>query len=78
MVETLERAGYLQEIGRENLFSIGQDVIGAIYPKLDSDVCRTCTTRIFKQCQIALPNGQPRDPREAPTIVPRQVFQGSP
>ena len=78
VVDTLERAGHLQEIGRENLFSIGQDVIGAIYPKLDSDVCRTCATRIFRQCQVALPNGQPRDPREAPTIVPRQVFQGSP
>ena len=64
VVETLERAGHLPEIGRENLFSIGQDVIDAIYPKLDSDVCRTCATRIFRQCQGALPNGQPRQPRQ--------------
>ena len=64
VVDTLERAGHLQEIGRENLFSIGQDVIDAIYPKLDSDVCRTCATRIFRQCQGALPNGQPRQPRQ--------------
>ena len=75
VVETLERAGHLQEIGRENLFSIGQDVIGAIYPKLDSDVCRTCPTRIFRQCQGALPNGEPREPRAA-TLQPN--FQGSP
>ncbi len=60
VVETLERAGHLPEIGRENLFSIGQDVIGAIYPRLDSDVCRRCTTRIFRQCRGALPNGQAR------------------
>ena len=60
VVETLERAGHLQEIGRENLFSIGQDVIDLIYPKLDSNVCRSCTTRIFRQCQGALPNGQAR------------------
>ena len=60
VVETLERAGHLPEIGRENLFSIGQDVIGAIYPELDSDVCRRCTTRIFRQCRGALPNGQAR------------------
>ena len=81
VVETLERAGHLQEIGRENLFSIGQDVIGAIYPKLNSDVCRTCPSRIFKQCQGALPNGEPREPREVPepqTLFPRPTFQASP
>ena len=50
----------MPQIGPENLFSIGQDVIGAIYPKLDSNVCRSCTTRIFRQCRGALPNGQAR------------------
>lgn len=66
-VEVLDRAGYLAEIGRGNLYSIGQNVIEAIYPRLDSEVCRRCTTRIFKQCDQALPNGQPR--RE-PAAVP--------
>ena len=60
-VDMLERASHLQDIGRENLFDIGQNVIDAIYPKLDSEVCRTCATRIFRQCQGALPNGEPRD-----------------
>ncbi len=72
VVETLERAGNLQDIGRENLFSIGPDVIAAIYPKLDSDVCRTCTTRIFSQCQQALPNGELR------TTIPHGNFQVNP
>ena len=63
-VAVLDKAGYLDEIGRENLFSIGQDVIGAIYPKLDSEVCRHCPTRIFRQCQGPLPNGDPREPRD--------------
>ena len=62
----LERAGYMQEIGRENLLSIGQNVIDAIYPKLDSEVCRSCPTRIFKQCQGALPNGEARVPAAEP------------
>ena len=75
VVETLERAGHLQEIGRENLLSIGQDVIAAIYPKLDSDVCRTCPTRIFRQCQLTLPNGELREARGA---ILRPIFQGSP
>ena len=64
-VAVLERAGYMQEIGRENLLSIGQNVIDAIYPKLDSEVCRSCPTRIFKQCQGALPNGEARVPAAA-------------
>ncbi len=84
VVETLERAGYLQEIGGDNLFAIGQDVIDAIYPKLDSDVCRTCPTRIFRQCQGALPNGQPRvsnalrEPHPQRTATLHPNFQGSP
>ena len=62
-VEVLKRAGYLHEIGEENLLSIGQNAIDAIYPRLDSEVCRRCPTRIFKQCQGPLPNGEARDDR---------------
>jgi len=76
-VEVLERAGHLQEIGRENLLAVSQNAIDAIYPKLDSEICRNCPTRIFKQCQGALPNGEPRIPAVVPTdrgaAVPRAV-----
>ena len=80
VVELLDRAGHLQEMGRENLFSIGQDVIAAIYPRLDSEVCRRCPTRIFRQCRGALPNGEPRGDAAlqpdgsitpVPTLAPR-------
>jgi SulP family sulfate permease len=66
VVAVLERAGYLDEIGRGNLYSIGQNVIEAIYPRLDPEVCRRCTTRIFKQCHQALPNGERREAAAAP------------
>jgi SulP family sulfate permease len=69
----LDRAGYLPEIGRENLLAIGQNVIDAIYPKLDSEVCRRCPTRIFKQCQGALPNGEPRLPTANATPIDGQT-----
>ena len=65
-VAVLDRAGYLPDIGQENLLAIGQNVIDAIYPKLDSEVCRSCPTRIFKQCQGALPNGEARLPAAEP------------
>ena len=66
VVAVLERAGYLDEIGRGNLYSIGQNVIEAIYPRLDPEVCRRCTTRIFRQCHEALPNGEPREAAAVP------------
>jgi sulfate permease, SulP family len=70
-VEVLERAGYMDDIGHENLYAIGQNVIDAIYPRLDSDVCRRCTTRIFQQCNRVLPNGEPRAAALAPIDTSR-------
>jgi sulfate permease, SulP family len=58
--ETLDRAGYLREIGPENLFAIGQDVMASLYPRLDPEICRRCTQRVFRQCAGSLPNGEPR------------------
>lgn len=60
VVDTLERSGRMPDIGRDHLYAIGEDVIGAIYPRLDSQICRTCPSRIFRQCQGPLPNGEPR------------------
>lgn len=58
--EFLRRGGYLKEIGEENLFMPTDDAIAAIYPKLDTEICRQCKVRIFKPCNVALPNGEPR------------------
>jgi SulP family sulfate permease len=55
---TLERGGYLKDIGAQNLFSVKTRAIGAIYPHLDSAICRRCTLRIFKECNIRLPDGE--------------------
>lgn len=67
-VDMLERSGQLGDIGAENLFAIGQNVIDAVYPKLDVEVCRHCKTRIFAQCQRVLPDGELRlrDPEGVP------------
>ena len=56
----LAKGGYLADIGKQNIFSPKDDVIGTIYSKLDSDICYACKARIFRQCHIALPNGKPR------------------
>lgn len=58
--EFLARGGYLRDIGERNLFSPTDDVIDAIYPRFDPKICRGCRARIFRQCNVALPNGEPR------------------
>jgi SulP family sulfate permease len=58
--EVLQRGGYLRDIGEHTILTPQDDVIATIYPKLDSGACRRCTARIFPQCHVALPNGEPR------------------
>lgn len=56
----LEKGHYLDAIGKDAIFPPKSRPIDTIYPKLDSEICRTCTARIFPQCNVALPNGEPR------------------
>ena len=55
----LERGGYLDVIGRANLFPVKSRPVGAIYRRLDPEICRNCSLRIFRECHVSLPNGEP-------------------
>jgi SulP family sulfate permease len=57
----LKSGGFIDDIGKANMFPMGPQVIPELYPRLDSEVCRRCKTRIFDECQTTLPNGEPRD-----------------
>ena len=72
VVQTLERAGCLTDIGRDHLLSIGDDAIGAIYPRLDPQVCRRCTVRAFRPCHDMLPDGTPRPANDPTTLSPAE------
>lgn len=56
----LREGGQAEQVGRENIFPNKGEAISTVYSRLDSNVCRTCTARIFSECDIALPNGEPR------------------
>jgi SulP family sulfate permease len=56
----LKQGGYLKTIREDHIFAQGVDPIKVLYPKLDSEICRACRARIFPECKIALPNGEPR------------------
>jgi SulP family sulfate permease len=71
----LKKGGYEADIGAENIFAIKPDAITAIYSRLDSEVCRTCKARIFRECREHLPNGEAR-PIEEVTLLAEAVDSG--
>jgi sulfate permease, SulP family len=56
----LERGGFIDDIKKENIFTVRQRPMATIYPRLDSSICKNCELRIFAECKVLLPNGQPR------------------
>jgi SulP family sulfate permease len=59
--QMLKSSGFIDDIGKDNMFPMGPKVIPMLYPRLDPEVCRRCKTRIFSECQTMLPNGEPRN-----------------
>jgi SulP family sulfate permease len=49
--EALDAGGYLQDIGRDHLFASRGQAIAQVYQRLDPEICRSCTRRIFLECQ---------------------------
>ena len=62
VMKVLARGGYLDVIGKENIFPVRARAVGFIYPKLDAEICRGCTRQIFAECKTTLPNGELREP----------------
>jgi sulfate permease, SulP family len=56
----LERGGFLDRLGRDNVFATKSAAVHAIYARLDSGICRSCTARIFVECRTVLPDGSTR------------------
>jgi SulP family sulfate permease len=56
----LQHGSYLKNIRDERIFAQDVNPIAVVYPQLDSEICRACKARIFPQCNVALPNGEPR------------------
>ena len=47
----MQRCGALEEIGAQNIFGPGDDVLGELYRRLDASVCAACQLRIFRPCK---------------------------
>jgi SulP family sulfate permease len=46
----LERGGQLEHIGRDHVFGAKGGAIARVFDRLDHDICRRCTARIFVEC----------------------------
>jgi SulP family sulfate permease len=54
----LRQGEYLKDIGEGGFFPIKSNITGALYWTLDPAICRSCKTRIFKECHgEVLPDG---------------------
>ena len=60
VMRLLTRGGYLEDIGKDNIFPVKSRAVGFIYQKLDSEICRRCQARIFRECKPSLPSGEAR------------------
>jgi len=64
--QVLERGGQIDELGAQRIVAHRGDALHEVYALLDSDICRSCTRRVFDECQTHLPNGEPRQQAQAP------------
>ncbi|GMT49751.1 MAG: sulfate transporter [bacterium] len=48
----LVRGGFIDEIGKGNIFQTKSDAIKSIYDKLDQKICDHCDKKIFNECHV--------------------------
>jgi SulP family sulfate permease len=56
----LSKSDKLDEIGSHNFYPTMADWLKPVYATFDSEICRSCQARIFNECHVKLPNGEPR------------------
>lgn len=49
--EPFKRGDYLSIVGDENIFPGKTEALSTIFTKLDPEICKRCTRRIFNECQ---------------------------
>lgn len=52
VLEVLAKTGYFREAGGGGLFDAKSVALKPLVPRLDEEICRNCTARIFNECQV--------------------------
>lgn len=50
VVEQWQRDGFLEALGADHVFPDKRQAIASICARLDRDICRRCTVRVFEEC----------------------------
>ena len=53
--EPLRRGGFVDVVGKDNIFESKTQAIKTVFDKLDRDICKRCHKRIFNECQTLPP-----------------------
>lgn len=60
LCDMLKRSGQVEAVGEQQIFRHKGEALHDIYTRLDGNICRHCTARVFHECHVALPDGSPR------------------
>lgn len=50
VLETWQHSGFIDRLGADRIFPSKRVAIASIYPRMDAEVCRRCTARVFEEC----------------------------
>lgn len=73
VIHLLERGGYLDEIGRENIFYSKTTALRTIYRKFDYSICANCGLRVFVEC-ARMGKQEPMDDETATDLAHQRAF----
>jgi SulP family sulfate permease len=54
VMQMFAQTGLIEELGDGHVFSSKNQALQRIYERLDLDVCRSCTARVFKECEARI------------------------
>jgi sulfate permease, SulP family len=69
VLDLLERGGYLDEIGRKNVFFSKTPALRTVYRYLDYEMCKSCGLKVFVEC-ARMGKQEPLEEDEEPSAAP--------
>ena len=77
VAHVLERTGFLDAIGRDNIFDSKTAALQNVYACLDKEICANCTKHIFQECGAEPSTNPPLTPLSAEPIPKTSLRNGN-
>ena len=77
VAHVLERTGFLDAIGRDNIFDSKTAALQNVYACLDKEICANCTKHIFQECGAEPATNPPLTPLSAEPIPKKSLRNGN-